>query len=220
MDDRAAGTWPLTLSRAQAEPIGGPEGARARSILAKAQQRPAIISQPDQAIAHPRLHRSLGDTQHRGYLAVGVSAVIGQCHGLALQLREGAQAAPNLLPFQTGLHPLRHLVVGDRVRSGPDLPVGHSPLRADSVDSAPVRDCRQPRHRAAPARLKPARAAPHFEQYLLADFLCLKGVAHDGAHHAEQRRSGTVAHRLERGLIPHGHATQQSLQARVRWFGS
>jgi len=99
------------------------------------------------------------------------------------------------------------------MRGSAQLPLSRSLLRADPVDRAAVRDRRHPRHRAAPARLKPRRAAPHLQQHLLAHLLRLKRIPHHAADDAEHHRPGARAHRLERGLISAGHTAQQGLHA-------
>src|SRR5262249_60711746 len=121
-----------------------PSGGMGAGAVSAPRPPPQAAPQRDRATAHPSARSPRRYPEPVGACWVGVAAVIGEGHRLALQFGEPFQTEPDPLTVEVVLRDLGYFVVCDGMRCGTLVPLGRPLLRPDPIDRAPVRDGRDP----------------------------------------------------------------------------
>jgi hypothetical protein len=178
---------------------------------------PHVVPQPDQPVTKPRLDRPRRHPEQLGDLPVGVAAVVGEHHRLALQVGEGVKAPADALALQGGLDLLGHLVIGASLvaPAGQVVAPGRALGRADPVDRPAVGAGHDPGPGRAPARVEPRRRPPQLDEHLLGHLLRLRRVADHLTDQPEHRGRDPLVELGKGLLVSAGDQGQQPFQGVV-----
>jgi hypothetical protein len=148
---------------------------------------------------------------------VGVTLVISQDNGLALQFRETAETSSDLLTFQPAGHNFGDFVECRHApgagRSG--IAFGAGLRGADSVHGFAVRDRHRPGQDGTALGAVARGGTPEFQEDFLGYFLRLRRVSQDSLHQPENRGGQVPVQLFEGHVVATGHARQQLIQSRL-----